>query len=177
MPYGMPQRPPARPMARQQAQHRGFGAFFNPAAQAQQAALAQAVAMKRAQAGSLVEATKPTKSKKQYLPLNSTGTIAANSSQTITARPQAMAYKPTQYVIPATIAPFVTITDIKIGNQSQFVQAGDLPGEIFVQNSEMGMFDFDTAQTSQDVVVVVNNITGAAITFRSGFLGTAIYPG
>lgn len=148
----------------------------NPLAQAvaqrqQAAAFQAALAAKRAQAGTLLRSTNPTRARKQVLGMASSGTIAANGTATITARPQTFAFKPERIVIPATVGPDFTIQDIKVGNVSQLVQSGDLPAEGFSQTSFGVEMDMDTVQTSQDFIIQVTNISGGARTFRALILG------
>lgn len=137
------------------------------------AALQQAAAFKQAGAGVVVRTQEPTKARKLVLPMASSGTVAAGSSATITARPQTIAFKPQRLLIPATIAPDFTIEDIKVGNKSQLAQSGSLPGEAFVQGAFDAMLDMDTVQTSQDFVLQLTNISGAARTFRAAVFGRA----
>jgi len=132
-----------------------------------QAALAQ----KMAGAGALLRTMNPTKARKQVLGMVSSGTIAAAGTATITARPQTFAFKPERVFIPASVGPDFTIQDIKVGNISQLVQSGDLPAEAFSQTSFGVEMDMDTVQTSQDFIIQVTNISGAARTFRAMILG------
>lgn len=135
------------------------------------AALQQAAAFKQAQAGVVVRSQEPTKARRLVLPMASTSTVAAGSSATITARPQTIAFKPQRLLIPATIAPDFTVEDIKVGNKSQLAQSGSLPAEAFVQGAFDAMLDMDTVQTSQDFVLQLTNISGAARTFRAAVFG------
>lgn len=137
------------------------------------AAMQQAAAMKVAQAGSVLRTQEPNRSRRIVLPMSSTGAVAAGASSTITARPQTMAFKPQRVVVPATIAPNFTIEDIKVGNVSQLAQSGSLPAEAFVQTLFDGEMDMDTCQTSQDFVIQLTNISGAATTFRAAVYGRA----
>ena len=135
------------------------------------AALQQAAAFKQAGAGVVLRDQAPTKARRLVLPMASSGTVAAAASSTITARPQTIAFKPQRIVVPATIAPDFTIDDIKVGNKSQLAQSGSLPAEAFVQSLFDGMMDMDTVQTSQDFVLAVTNLSGAARTFRAAVYG------
>lgn len=146
-------------------------------AQLQQAHLAmmqQQAAIKQANAGAVVTEQRPTRARRLVLPMSSSGTVAAAASATITARPQNQAFKPQRIVIPATIAPNFTIQDIKVGNISQLAQSGDLPAEAFVQTLFDGEMDMDTCQTSQDFVIQLTNISGAASQFRAAVYGRAV---
>jgi len=133
--------------------------------------LRAAAAYKQANAGLVLRDQVPTKARRLVLPMSSTGTVAAGTSATITARPQTIAFKPQRITIPATVAPDFTIEDIKVGNKSQFAQSGSLPAEAFVQNAFDTSMDMDTVQTSQDFVIQLTNISGAARTFRAAVFG------
>lgn len=131
----------------------------------------EAAAIKQANAGLIVRDQTPTKARRLVIGVNSTGTVAAGASATITGRPQSIAFKPQRVVVPATLAPDFTIDDIKVGNKSQLVQSGSLAAEAFVQTSFGVEMDMDTVQTSQDLVFAVTNISGAARTFRAVVFG------
>jgi len=131
----------------------------------------QAAAMKQAQSGLIVRNQPPTKARRLVLPMSSNGTVAAGASSTITARPQTIAFKPIRITIPATIGPDFTIEDVKVGNKSQLAQSGSLPAEAFVQTAFGVEMDMDTIQTSQDFVLQVTNVSGAARTFRAAVFG------
>lgn len=160
-PYGNPGL--AQAMAQRQAM-----AFQQ---QNQQAAFQAAIAAKQAQAGTLLRSMNPSRARKQVLGMESSGTIAAAGTATITARPQTFAFKPERVFIPATIGPDFTIQDIKVGNVSQLVQSGNLPAEAFSQTSFGVEMDMDTVQTSQDFIIQCTNISGGARTFRALILG------
>lgn len=112
--------------------------------------------------GTLLQEQHPSKDGQLVLPMSSSGTIAAATAATITARPQTKAYRPQRIVVANSIAAFFTISDIKVGNQSQFVQAGTIPAEAFIQGAFGVAMRMDTVQTAQDFVFQVNNIDGAA---------------
>lgn len=149
---------------------------MHPAVQHQmfQQALQQAAAMKQANAGVIVREQAPTKARRLVLGLVSTGTVAAAAAATITARPQTIAFKPDRLVIPGSIGPDFILTDIKVGNISQLVQSGELSAETFGPLVTESLVDFDTVQTSQDFVLQVQNISGAARTFRATVYGKSV---
>lgn len=124
--------------------------------------------------GSMIKQQSPTKSRRTILPIESSAAIAAGATATVSARPQDIAFKPERLIIPSTLAPDFLIVDIKVGNRSQFTQSGNVPGEAFVPNSDDSMVDFDTLQTSQDFIMIVQNISGAARTFRAALFGHAL---
>lgn len=154
-----------RAAARGQSPMRGRGASPQ-----MRATMAQAAAMKMANAGVVVKTQEPTKARRLYLPLGATS-VAAAASSNVTARPQSIAFKPERLVVPATIAPDFTIDSILVGVTPQSVQTGSAPAEAFVANAVDCYLDCDTVQTSQDFVIGVTNISGATRTFRGAVFG------
>lgn len=167
-PYALQQANPLAALAAQRAAAMAYAPQGAP-----QANWNQLAAQKMMQQGALLRTLNPTKARRQFLGMESNGTIAANGTATITSRPQSFAFKPERLFIPATIGPDFVITDIKVGNVSQLVQSGSLPAEAFSQTSFGIEMDFDTVQTSQDFIVQVQNISGGARTFRALVLGRA----
>lgn len=148
-------------MARRAAPRRGLAAAAPGAAQ-----------MALARNAVVVREREPNKSRRLYLPLGTTS-VASLASSSITSRPQTIAFKPQRLVIPATIAPDFTVDSILVGVQPQAVQNGSAPAEAFVANAVDCQLDCDTVQTSQDLVVVVTNISGSTRNFRGTFFGVS----
>lgn len=136
--------------------------------------LQAAAAMKQANAGVIIREQAPTKARRLVLPMASTGTVAAGAAATITARPQTIAFKPQRVTIPSTIAPDFDVLDIKVGNKSQLVQSGALPGEAFQPTAFDVEMDMDTCQTSQDFVLQVQNVAVVARTFKAAVYGRSV---
>jgi hypothetical protein len=65
------------------------------------------------------------------------------------------------------------VHDIRIGRRSQFVQAGDVPGDLFAEDAQVGPISFETIQTIMDVALLVSyrgdDPEGAV--FRAKFVG------
>lgn len=124
----------------------------------------------------MLNQTQPTKDGQLVLPMSSSGTIAAATAATITARPQIAAYRPERIVIAQSIATAFTISDIKVGNTSQLVQAGTLPAEAFIQGAFGVEMRMDTVQTAMDFVFQVNNVDATtARQFLSVVFGRSVY--
>lgn len=124
--------------------------------------------------GTMLRTQEPSKDGQLVLPMSSSGTVAATTAATITARPQVKAYRPQRIVIATSIAAFFTISDIKVGNKSQFVQSGTIPAEAFVQGAFGVAMRMDTVQTAMDFVFLVNNIDAAAHLFLCVIFGRAV---
>jgi hypothetical protein len=127
----------------------------------------------------LVDAPPPTFAARDILPLSTGVPILPTQSAQITGRPQARAFRGDRFMVSnagtAGGAADWIINDIKIGNRSQFVQSGDVPGDLFAVNAIDTFVRFETAQTAMDIVIVVTyiglNESGAP--FFAALVGTA----
>jgi len=57
-------------------------------------------------------------------------TITSGDTETIPTTPQNL-FRPERLVIPSDIAFDIGVTDVKVGNQSQFVETSEVPGSLF----------------------------------------------
>lgn len=134
--------------------------------------------LRKAHAGQLaVRKAEPNAAQEMVLGIQSASTVAAGASEVITFRPQVL-FRGTRLIIPDAIAPFFTIDDIKIGNQSQFAASGAVPAAAFgesVNSSGRPNLVMKTAQVSQDIVMTITNRSGAAAQFRAALFGDAVY--
>lgn len=121
----------------------------------------------------LLQTRGPTKAR--YFPLGIPATtIAAGAAATINVQPQ-VPYRPQRLIVPSDIAGSFTIGDIRVGKNSQFVTADAVPARAFQEDATSGIeFGFDTAQVSQVIAVVANNISLAQQVFRGVFMGAAV---
>ena len=112
--------------------------------------------------GAVVAAPMPTQANRDILPMSIGVPILPTQSAQITGRPQTLVFKIGRFVISnagtAGGAADWIVNDIKIGNRSQFVQSGDVPGDLFATNAIDTFVRFESAQTAMDVVVVVTYI-------------------
>jgi len=127
----------------------------------------------------LVEQAGPDRAQREVLPMSTGVPILPTQSAQITGRPQAPAWRCERFVISnagtAGGAADWIVNDIKIGNRSQFVQSGDVPGDMFATNAIDTYVSFETAQTAMDVVVVVTYIgmNESGVPFYASMVGTA----
>lgn len=135
------------------------------------AAVAQAV--KRVEQGSLLKQTKPTKSREFPVGFDSVATIAAGASATLTQRPQII-FRPERIVVPAAVAAFFQINDVKVGKNSQLVSAGAIPAATFAETAFGVRLKMDTVQVSQDLILLVTNIDVAARRFLAAMIGESV---
>jgi len=127
----------------------------------------------------VVDAPLPTQANRDILPMSTGVPILPTQSAQITGRPQTLVFKIGRFVISnggtAGGAADWIVNDIKIGNRSQFVQSGDVPGDMFATNAIDTFVRFEAAQTAMDVVVVVTYIglNESGCPFFGAMVGTA----
>ncbi len=127
----------------------------------------------------VVDAPLPTQANRDILPMSTGVPILPTQSAQITGRPQTLVFKIGRFVISNAgtsggAADWI-VNDIKIGNVSQFVQSGDVPGDMFATNAIDTFVRFAPAQTAMDVVVVVTYIglNESGCPFFGAMVGTA----
>jgi len=127
----------------------------------------------------VVDAPLPTQANRDILPMSTGVPILPTQSAQITGRPQTLVFKIGRFMISnagtAGGAADWIVNDIKIGNRSQFVQSGDVPGDLFATNAIDTFVRFEAAQTAMDVVVVVTYIglNESGCPFFGAMVGTA----
>ena len=127
----------------------------------------------------VVNAPMPTQANRDILPMSTGVPILPTQSAQITGRPQVLVFKIGRFVISnagtAGGSADWIVNDIKIGNRSQFVQSGDVPGDLFAVNAIDTFVRFESAQTAMDVVVVVTYIglNESGCPFFGAMVGTA----
>lgn len=104
------------------------------------------------------------------LGFDSVAAVAAGASAIITQRPQVL-FQPSRVVIPAAIAGFFIVNDLKIGKNSQFTASGALPAAVFSELSVGVALAMDAAQIAQDIVLSVTNTDVAAHRFIAAMIG------
>lgn len=138
-----------------------------------QRAIDVAKAVKKVEQGTLLRKTEPTKSREFPIGFDSVNTIAAGAAATLTQRPQ-IVFRPERIVVPAAVAAFFQITDVKVGKNSQFVSAGAVPAATFAETAFGVRLKMDTCQISQDLIIDVTNIDVAARRFLASMIGESV---
>jgi hypothetical protein len=115
----------------------------------------------------------PTKARTYAMGFRSVGAVAAGANEVMTERPQ-VPFRGERLFIPSDIAGSFEVVDIKVGKNSQLAANRPLPARMFQEDSVNTPLGLDTAQVSMDVVISVNNISGAPAVFRAGFIGAAV---
>jgi hypothetical protein len=95
--------------------------------------------------------------------------VAATSSAVITVTPQ-VPFKLERFISQSTN---LTINDVKVGTNSQFVGAGSIPVEIFARDAIGVGLKGDTAVPGVDIALYVSNPTAGAQTLSGAYLGMA----
>tara|TARA_R100001244_G_scaffold132394_1_gene108869 strand:- start:14648 stop:15295 length:648 start_codon:yes stop_codon:yes gene_type:complete len=138
-----------------------------------QRARAQAMAVREVNQGTLLKKTGPTKSREFAIGFDSGTTIAAGASATLTQRPQII-FRPERIVVPASLASFFLINDVKVGKNSQLVSAGAIPAATFSETAFGVRLKMDTVQISQDLIMLVTNIDVGAQRFLGAMIGESV---
>ena len=97
--------------------------------------------------------------------------IASGDTETIPTTPQNL-FRPERLVIPSDIAFDIGVTDVKVGNQSQFVETSEVPGSLFSEVAINTGVTFDTAEIGNQISVQIRNKSLADTEFTAGFVGT-----
>jgi hypothetical protein len=101
-------------------------------------------------------------SSRYVLPLSSGVPVLPSQSVQIAARPQRDEFKCERVIVSDAgtqggAADWI-VNDIRIGNRSQFVQSGDIPGDMFAVNAIDPFVGFETAGPAMDIVLIVTYI-------------------
>ncbi len=132
----------------------------------------RAVQRKVMRAGTAMVTRRPHKSRRFPLGITPTN-IAAGAALSINVQPQTY-FRAERLFVPATIGPFFSIRDIKVGNVSQFPANVEVPAEIFSQTGVDTDIRLDTNDPAIFLSTDVLNISLAAAVFRGAFIGTAV---
>lgn len=113
--------------------------------------------------------------KRRRFPLGFVATsVAASGSATILSAPQNL-FRTERFVIPSDIAFSFSLSDIKVGNESQLVSGAEVPAAVFTEVAIDTDVSFKTAEVGNQVSAsVVNLNAGSAVTFRAALIGTAL---
>ena len=115
----------------------------------------------------------PTKPRQLVIGITSPTIVAAAATQIITLQPQEI-FRLDRLVVANSVASAFGISDVKVGKDSQFVAAGEVPSEVFSNLSVGVSLKGDTAKPGIIISVSVVNNSGAAAFFRGAIIGLSI---
>lgn len=137
------------------------------AAARQKAKIARALAARKS--GAVVQHSL---SRRRRYPLGFTVTsVGAGGTATVSALPQNL-YRAERLVIPSDIAFDLGVSDIKVGNTSQFAQNAEVPAAIFSEVAIDTHVGFDTAEVGNQISIALRNKTLVAVEFTASLIGT-----
>ena len=126
---------------------------------------------------SFAEALPPTPPKIVTLPLEAR-TSRGGRTRIITRPHPRSSFRPERLFIDAVNDQDWIIHNITIGNRSQFLQDGSIPGDMFRTDAIEAFVSFETVQPAMDIVVDVGYIGSHASTLFAGRLvGQSVYTG
>lgn len=132
---------------------------------------AAAVSAIKQRKGMAVVQNPPTKRRRMPLGFAPT-TVAASATGTIPGAPQNI-YRTERLMIPSDIAFDLGVTDLKVGNSSQFVQTTEVPAVLFSEVAINTGVEFDTAEVGNQISVSVRNKdTVNDVVFTAAAVGT-----
>lgn len=102
-----------------------------------------------------------------------TTTVAANTQATLTARPQ-RPFQTERFVFASTVSPFFTVEELKIGQDSMFVQSGSIPAEVFSQTGVGVSLHGFIAKPGIDITLICTNQDGTAHPASAAIIGAAL---
>lgn len=131
----------------------------------------QALSAIKAKKGMAVVENSPTRRRRMPLGFVPT-TVVASGSATIPGAPQNI-YRTERLMIPSDIAFDLGVTDMKVGNQSQFVQTTEVPAVLFSEVAINTGVEFDTAEVGNQISLAVRNKdTVNDVVFTAAAVGT-----
>jgi hypothetical protein len=98
--------------------------------------------------------------------------ILGGATAPIPSNPQNL-YRAERLVIPSDICFDIGVADIKVGNQSQFVQNAEVPAAVFSEVAIDTALHFDTAEVGNQMTISARNKIGIPVQFTAALIGTA----
>jgi hypothetical protein len=123
-------------------------------------------------ASNTVRMKEPDAARRLHLPIDSGVAVVAGATSVITLAP-VEAFRAEQIVIDPTVAPSFILAGALVGRKSQLLGAGSLPCTLFTPTNPF-VVQWDTAQTSQPIVLTFVNTSLAALRLMGALLGTNI---
>ncbi len=136
----------------------------------------RAQALAKAAGGATVRTTKPKWLYNQILPCTSLS-VGAGLPVDVELKPQ-RPFRPDFYRASSYhSAPYFTVSQYAIGQENQFVAAGNIPLDLFSEVSVNSGTQGQTANLGNTITLTFNNISDATRSLRSAFFGKTLLPG
>lgn len=94
---------------------------------------------------------------------------------TITIQPQ-RPFKCMRWIVSSDVAFFFDITDVKVGQVSQFAASSVVPASSFTEQARDANVEWDTADIGNLIVISGTNVHTAPHPFRSNLIGVSLVP-
>lgn len=101
--------------------------------------------------------------------------VPAGGDFQITIQPQ-RPFKTTRWIVSSDVAFFFNVTDVKVGQVSQFAASSVTPASAFTEQARDADVDWDTADIGNLIVITGTNIDTLGHPFRSNLFGTSLVP-
>ena len=123
-------------------------------------------------ASNAVRHKEPDESRKLSLPIDSGTTIAALATSVISV-PPVEPFRGESLSVDPTIAPAFIINSVLVGRKNQLIGSGSLACTLCSPTNPHRV-QWDTAQTSQPILISVTNTSAAALRFMGQVVGTTV---
>jgi hypothetical protein len=121
-----------------------------------------------------VRASGPTRSRRLILPID-TGAVAILGGAAATINlSSSQPFRATQLRLDPVAAPNWLIVDVKVGRKSQLLGTGAIPASVFSAANPDCAVGFDTAQATETVQLLLQNMSGAASRLTGAMIGETI---
>lgn len=132
----------------------------------------------RARSAVIVEDRDPNTVRRQVCPVPAT-VVAAGGVATVTVQPQRLfatkRVSLSQNDGAGAAVVGALVTDIRVGQSSQFVAAGNIPVDSFRPDAVNAFVDLDDADIGNLVTIAFSNPTAADITVEGALFGVVVY--
>ena len=110
--------------------------------------------------------------KRRRYPLGVALTVLPPSGSIIVPTNPQNLFRAERFVVPSDIGFDTQVSDVKVGNQSQFTAGIEVPAAVFSEVAVDTGLSFDTAEVGNQITVAVRNTTAVQYDFKAAFIGT-----
>ncbi len=136
--------------------------------------MAQAIAQRRANAGTLVSPAQPMLAFAAYVGFDSVTTIAAGATlNNIVGTPQ-VSFKGRRLVVPSSIAASFLLNSVTFGQIPVITGSTGITGAMFTENATYTQLNCPTIGAGTQIIISATNISGGALRFTAGCEGESV---